>query len=75
MTERDQLLRHAEQLRWEAANLRAMRLWLIERQDLDAVAGRIEAVASALVINHEMRSGGALVGRPDPAARHTERMA
>ena len=35
----------AEQLRWEAANLRAMRLWLIEQQDLVAAANRIEAVA------------------------------
>ena len=65
----------AEQLRWEAANLRAMRLWLIEQQDLVAAANRIEAVAAALITNHETRSGGALAATPDPAARHTERSA
>ena len=74
MTERDWLIRHAEQLRWEAANLRAMRLWLIEQQDLVAAANRIEAVAADLITKHETRSGGALAATPDPAARHTERV-
>ena len=36
-------------LRWEAANLRAMRwFWLIEPQDLVAVADRLEAMAFAM---------------------------